>query len=1139
MIILHAGIRPLGPGGGWSGLLLWGEQPASRRGKRKLHASSPANGPPAARHPYAAGPEALVSALHNAIGGNDGVADADHAILDAVHPEAVVAWLPTCAGMPVPSSPMLADAFESGAADGPGGAPSARPHDLAPVLAPWTIAVLPLPPERAVELLCCIGDRQMLAPGVVVGKDLTFWAQALRFAAGLVARQRYLPGLVADAPEDGTASLTEDRPAVYRAYWEPILAGADGDHLFRLARMMPPVARALSEPGSSSPPDMPAVESLRRFTGNMVDYLVRLSLNPTATRDPRTFDSLHDHWLYALRAPDGRMEGDVAQIARLAAEIREWRRPVAVATSSPFRLCFRLEEPEQEPEEDPDISPDRVVGVGTGGEPGTTLAASGSWFVRYLLQAVDDPSLLIPVPEALDGRKKRAGAPARVDASVREYVLSSLGQCAGLCPQIAASLKAGLPVGYELDATGAHGFLTQGAMALEQAGFGVMFPAWWSRKGTKLRLSARAHVKSPSMRAAGGLSLDSIVDVDWQVALGDQVLPHAELQALAKIKAPLVKVRGQWVQVNAEDISTALAFWRNKGVGKTARTVTARDVVRMALGAGGPPGGREGGMVFEGVSATGWIAEILDSLGGKVSYEEIPVPVGFVGSLRPYQVRGYSWLSYLRQWGLGGYLADDMGLGKTIQTLALIQRDWEAAGGVSAGCANSAASVEYADPGASADGAPSPAIRPVLLVCPTSVVNNWQKEAARFVPGVPVMVHHGASRERDAAFVKAAERHAIVITSYPILQRDVDLLLKVNWAGVVLDEAQNVKNPETKQSQAARALPADYRIALTGTPVENSVGDLWSVMEFLNPGFLGTREQFKREFFIPIQASGDLEASRRLKRITRPFILRRLKTDRTIIADLPDKMEAKVYCTLTREQASLYAAVVREAEEAIADVEEIRRKGLILATLSKLKQVCNHPAHFLGDNSAIPGRSGKLSRLTEMLEEIVALGDRTLVFTQFAEMGEILKRHLQETFGREVLFLHGGVPKAQRDRMVERFQAGGDRLDGPAVFILSVKAGGTGLNLTAANHVFHFDRWWNPAVENQATDRAFRIGQTRNVQVHKFICAGTLEEKIDALLERKRAVADEVIGAGEGWLTKLSNQELKEIFALRNEAVGE
>jgi SNF2 family DNA or RNA helicase len=416
-----------------------------------------------------------------------------------------------------------------------------------------------------------------------------------------------------------------------------------------------------------------------------------------------------------------------------------------------------------------------------------------------------------------------------------------------------------------------------------------------------------------------------------------------------------------------------------------------------------------------------------------------------------------------------------------------------------------------------------------------SVTGNWQKEAARFTPDLPVLVHHGLARNRGAAFSDAASRNALVISTYSLLHRDQEILRGVDWAGVILDEAQNIKNPETKQAKAARSFQSGYRITLTGTPVENNVGDLWSIMEFLNPGFLGSHGAFQMRFFKPIQVYGDTNAAERLRKITGPFILRRLKTDKSIIADLPDKLEMKVFCNLTKEQASLYEAVAKDAQAAIESAEGIERRGLVLATLMKLKQVCNHPAQFLKDKSAIVGRSGKLARLAEMIEETLQVGDRSLIFTQFTEMGEILLRHLQETFGFEVLFLHGGTPKKQRDKMVERFA----EPDGPRIFLLSLKAGGTGLNLVSANHVFHFDRWWNPAVENQATDRAFRIGQTRNVQVHKFICAGTLEDKIDEMIERKKDVAGRVVGAGEAWLSELSNAELKNLFALRKEAIGE
>ncbi len=448
-----------------------------------------------------------------------------------------------------------------------------------------------------------------------------------------------------------------------------------------------------------------------------------------------------------------------------------------------------------------------------------------------------------------------------------------------------------------------------------------------------------------------------------------------------------------------------------------------------------------------------------------------------------------------------------MGLGKTVQSLAFIQKEKKAG-----------------------------ARGPVLVVCPTTVVNNWLKEANFFTPGLKVMVHHGSGRNRMDGFLEAAKSHDIVISSYGLLHRDIGFMKKVKWSGIIMDEAQNIKNPEAKRSLAARSLDAGCRIALTGTPVENHVGDLWSIMEFLNPGLLGSREQFKRNFYRPIQLYGDEEAAARLKSATGPFILRRMKTDKDIISDLPEKMEIKDYCSLTKEQASLYKAVVDDMTEKISGAEGISRKGLVLSAITRLKQICNHPAQFAGDNSSAAGRSGKLQRLEEMLEETLELGERTLVFTQFARMGKILQKHLQDHFAREVFLLTGALDRKKRDSMVECFQNDGSA---PHIFILSLKAGGTGLNLTRANNVIHYDRWWNPAVEDQATDRAYRIGQEKNVAVHKYIVAGTLEERIDEMIEKKTQIAGSVIGTGEKWLTELSNEEFFEVIRLGSQAIGD
>jgi SNF2 family DNA or RNA helicase len=382
----------------------------------------------------------------------------------------------------------------------------------------------------------------------------------------------------------------------------------------------------------------------------------------------------------------------------------------------------------------------------------------------------------------------------------------------------------------------------------------------------------------------------------------------------------------------------------------------------------------------------------------------------------------------------------------------------------------------------------------------------------------------------------------MVLTSYAIARRDAETLQTVDWFGVVLDEAQNIKNAEAKQTQAIRRLPAQFRLALTGTPIENRLSELWSIIHFLNPGYLGPRQGFRQTFALPIERYGDEGAVQRLKKMVSPFILRRVKTDPKVIQDLPEKQEMKVYCSLTEEQATLYEAVVKDSMEQVAEADGIERRGLVLSMLMKLKQICNHPAQFLHqidetyqpETNGNAERSGKLTRLSEMLEEALADDDRVLIFTQFAEMGHLLKEHLQETLNAPTLFLHGGTPTAKRMVMIKRFQ---EEEDGPPIFILSLKAGGTGLNLTRANHVFHFDRWWNPAVENQATDRAFRIGQKRNVQVHKFVCVGTLEEMIDQMIESKKALAQSIVGSGENWLTELSTDELRDLVKLRREII--
>ena len=591
----------------------------------------------------------------------------------------------------------------------------------------------------------------------------------------------------------------------------------------------------------------------------------------------------------------------------------------------------------------------------------------------------------------------------------------------------------------------------------------------------------------------------------WTLAVGDKELTKDEFEKLVNARSPLVFLDRRPVLISPKDREALAAFKQRMKEG--AEQISFFEALRLRL-AGAT---HLHGLATETIISTPRLDALLASLEQARSVEGRVLPGGFVGELRPYQQRGHSWMYFLVDQGFGGCLADDMGLGKTVQAIA-VMLDWRKR--------------------ENRRGA-------ILIVCPVSVLGNWRRELHRFGPELRVTMHHGKGRATTVDEMRASlEGCDIMLTSYNLLQRDEELFTAVNFEGLILDEAQNIKNPTTKQSKVARRLSGHFRLALTGTPLENRPLDLWSIMDFLNEGLLGTRTQFLQTLEHPIVKQRRQSSMNALARLVRPFVLRRLKTDPEIVTDLPEKSEQIVAATLSREQAILYESVVRKGlQEVEKAAEGIQRRGAILTTLLRLKQVCNHPAHYLMDGSTLANRSGKLDLLAEMAEEAIEEGDRCLVFTQFKEMGSLLKTHLEERIGGPVLFLHGAVPQKERDNMVTTFQEA--KPDGPKVFVLSLKAGGTGLNLTAANRVFHFDRWWNPAVEDQATDRAFRIGQQRNVFVHKFVCTGTLEERIQQMLDRKRAVAENLLAAGENWITELSNEELKRLLVLdRKEALA-
>ncbi|WP_280244327.1 DEAD/DEAH box helicase [Nocardia abscessus] len=718
------------------------------------------------------------------------------------------------------------------------------------------------------------------------------------------------------------------------------------------------------------------------------------------------------------------------------------------------------------------------------GELGVADESVALWRLEVCLRVTGEAPRTVPLhedPNLLRIAVDKLGAAQRAYPRLRDL------------PSDPHSMDLLLPTEVVLD------LVAHGAHALHAAGVHLLLPRAWNVAEPSMRL----RVDSAVPAAESTVGLPGLVSYRWELALGDMVLTAAEMQRLVRGKSDLVQLRGQWVQAD------------HKALAAAARYVAAHtddSPVTFADMLGEIAVSRVPQVPITEVTASGWAADLLDRAREPVA---VAAPVGLKAQLRPYQERGLAWLAAMSRMGCGAILADDMGLGKTVQVLALLVHERETA----------EAAAE--PPG------------PTLLVCPMSVVGNWQREAERFAPDLRVWVHHGAGRRAGAELDETVAASDVVVTTYALLARDAEELGRQHWARVVLDEAQHIKNAGTRQARAARSLRARHRLALTGTPVENRLEELRSLMDFAMPKVLGSPQSFRARFAVPIERERDQNAISRLRWLTQPFVLRRVKTDPTVISDLPEKFEMTVRANLTVEQAALYQAVVDDMLAKIKDAKGMARKGAVLGALTRLKQVCNHPAHFLADGSSVlhrgAHRSGKLALVEDVLEAVLADGEKALLFTQFREFGELVAPYLVERFGAEIPFLHGGVPKKKRDAMVTRFQAP----DGPPLMLLSLKAGGTGLNLTAANHVVHLDRWWNPAVENQATDRAFRIGQRRDVQVRKLVCVDTIEERIDEMINGKRQLADLAVGAGENWITELSTDELRDLFALGAAAVGE
>jgi superfamily II DNA or RNA helicase len=770
--------------------------------------------------------------------------------------------------------------------------------------------------------------------------------------------------------------------------------------------------------------------------------------------------------------------------------------------------------------------PDELVAAVTGWLSGGSDSAAGVTELRLeapVQQADPWPlhvALRMEDGSLLPAERVWAGDTGDTDPVVaQEAILRGLARCARVFEPVDRGLREAEPTCVPLTVEEAWTFICDAEPLLRGSDVVVILPSDVAEEDLRLRLQLGGHEpgaagadEAAALDSPDGVDLHDVadlpdhVDYAFQVTIGDEVIGDDELVAIAEAQTPLVRWRDRWLRVDPDQVG------RLRNLSPSGRLGLADALV---LGLGGSVGaGDVAGLPLDDarpgtrveVVAEGRLANLLDRIRGAAEIPAAaPTPPGFQGVLRPYQGRGVAWLAGMSQLGLGAVLADDMGLGKGIQLIAYLLSRSDA--------------------------------RPALVVCPTSVVGNWQRELRRFAPSVAVTRWHGADRPGTGD-----QATGVVLTTYGTLRRDIDVLAAVDWGVIALDEAQHVKNPQTAAARAVRRLRSQQTVALTGTPLENRLAELWALLDATNPGLLGSQAAFARRFVTPVERQHDLAAATRLRRLVAPFLLRREKTDPAVISDLPPKIERNVVCPLTHEQAALYADTVEQAMASLDDATRMERRGRVLALLTHLKQICNHPAHFLGEKAPeLVGRSGKFAALREIVGEVTDAGDRVLVFSQYVQMGRLLVTQLQADLAVAVPFLHGGTPARGRERLVEAFQAGepgypGDPSGAPPVLVVSLRAGGTGLNLTAATHVVHYDRWWNPAVEDQATDRVHRIGQRRTVEVHKLVTAGTVEERIDELLSAKRALTERVITAAESWITDLGDHELRELVALSADA---
>jgi len=858
-----------------------------------------------------------------------------------------------------------------------------------------------------------------------------------------------------------------------RAHWLPLL-NREGDRhrLEELAVGLPQVSTCAM--GSGLPGEAAALACRRPGSGrlrvaSLLEALLDGQLRSGFVPGADGLDPLLIAWQKGLGKGNGALGLDEEDTERLEIATHHWREAVA-GRVAPARACLELFTPPE----------------------GEEL-----WELNFGLQAEADPSLKVPAG-VVWARGNRSLQLGELEVSEPgELLLEGMGRALQVFEPIERGLDAAAPETMQLTPAEAFVLVRTAAVQLRDVGVGVLLPPSLSG-GLASRLGLAIEAELPAR--SRGFSLGESLEWNWELMIGGVTLTLRDLERLAAKRSPLVQHKGAWIELRPGDLKNAERFCA------ADPALSLDDALRLTAS----DGETLMRLPVHQFTAGPRLQAVLEQYHQQKAPDPLPAPEGFAGQLRPYQERGLGWLAFLHRFDQGACLADDMGLGKTIQLLAFLQ--------------HLKAEQELR--------------RPVLLVAPTSVLTNWKREAAGFTPELEVREHYGPRRpSTEAALTKALDGVDMVLTTYGLLQRDSELLESVDWQGVVIDEAQAIKNPSAKQSQAARDLARPrkqgrFRIALTGTPVENRVSELWALMDFLNPRVLGDEAFFRQRYRLPIERYGDMSSLRDLKARVGPFILRRLKTDKSIISDLPEKVELREWVGLAPEQVKLYRRTVEESLDAIARAPLGSKHGQVLALLTRLKQICNHPALALKEDavgSDFASRSAKVQRLEEILEEVIEAGDRALLFTQFAEWGHLLKAHLERRWRQEVPFLYGGTTKTERQAIVDRFQ---EDPRGPQLFLLSLKAGGVGLNLTRASHVFHVDRWWNPAVENQATDRAYRIGQTNRVLVHKFITSGSVEERIDRMISEKSRLAEDIVGSGEEWLGGLEMGQLRELVAL-------